>query len=235
MADGPGHRPEIYPRRDRGNAGRPPRGHYSGSTSTTTPWSVARLQDLVDALGGVTIDVQDESSSSFDTDITGAPPGRPWSSRPPAPRPLHALPARIRSQSHEFARMQRQRCLIAALVEQTSPVELLFNLGDISNAIKENVTTDIPQDALADFVALLPNLSTENFTTLSIDRSAYEIPAPNHLIRYFDVERCETPVTHERPEAARAALGLSGLDETCTETLDPNTVRGTATPIPWVA
>ncbi|HEX7098925.1 MAG TPA: LCP family protein [Acidimicrobiia bacterium] len=190
--------------------------------------TVAGFQDLVDALGGVTIDVPRRIvDRNYDTadDHWGATrttvvieEGRQHLDG------FHALAyARIRSQSHEFARMQRQRCLIAALVEQTSPVELLFNLGDISNAIKENVTTDIPQDALADFVALLPNLSTENFTTLSIDRSAYEIPAPNHLIRYFDVEqiREDAQLLMRDPEAARAALGLSGLDETCTETLDP--------------
>ena len=119
--------------------------------------------------------------------------------------------------------MQRQRCLIAALVEQTNPVELLFNLGSVSEAIKENVTTDIPQDALADFVALLPNLDTDNFTTLSIERSAYEIPAPNRLIRYFDIEqiREDARFVMSDPVAARQALGLSGLEETCTDSLDP--------------
>ncbi|HEX7098923.1 MAG TPA: LCP family protein [Acidimicrobiia bacterium] len=190
--------------------------------------TITGFQDLVDALGGVTIDVPRRIvDRNYDTadDHWGATrttmvieEGRQHLDG------YHALAyARIRSQSHEFARMQRQRCLIAALVEQTNPVELLFNLGEVSQAIKENVTTDIPQDALDDFVALLPNLETENFTTLSIERSAYEIPAPNNLIRYFDVDRIreDAQFLMRDPVAARDALGLTGLDQTCTESLDP--------------
>lgn len=190
--------------------------------------TVTGFKDLVDALGGVTIDVPTRIvDRNYDTadDHWGATrttmvieAGRQHLDG------FHALAyARIRSQSHEFARMQRQRCLIAGLIEQTNPVELLLNLGSVAEAIKENVTTDIPQDSLADFVALLPDLDTENFTTLSIDRSAYEIPAPNHLIRYFDVEqiREDAQFVMRDPVAARAALGLSGLDTTCDQSLDP--------------
>lgn len=190
--------------------------------------TVTGFKDLVDALGGVTIDVPRRIvDRNYDTadDHWGATrttvvieEGRQHLDG------FHALAyARIRSQSHEFARMQRQRCLIAALVEQTSPVELLLNLGEVSAAIKENVKTDIPHDRLADFVALLPNLDTANFTTLSIERSAYEIPAPNPKIRYFDIEqiREDARFVMRDPAAARQALGLSGLDETCTQTLDP--------------
>jgi polyisoprenyl-teichoic acid--peptidoglycan teichoic acid transferase len=184
--------------------------------------------EVIDALGGVTLDVPRRIvDRNYDTadDHWGATrttivieSGRQHLDG------YHALAyARIRSQSHEFARMQRQRCIIAALVEQTNPIELLFNLGSIAQAIKDNVTTDIPQDALADFVDLLPNLDTENFTTLNIDRSAYEIPAPNRLIRYFDIEqiREDAQFIMGDPVAARAALGLSGLDTTCEESLDP--------------
>lgn len=190
--------------------------------------TVTGFKDLVDALGGVTIDVPTRIvDRNYDTadDHWGATrttmvieEGRQHLDG------FHALAyARIRSQSHEFARMQRQRCLIAALIEQTNPVELLFNLGSVAEAIKENVTTDIPQDSLADFVALLPNLDTENFTTLSIERSAYEIPAPNHLIRYFDVAqiREDAQFVMRDPAAARAALGLAGLETTCDQSLDP--------------
>ncbi len=190
--------------------------------------TVGGFIDLIDALGGVDIDVPRRIvDRNYDTadDHWGATrttivieAGRQRLDG------FHALAyARIRSQSHEFARMQRQRCIITALVEQTNPVSLLLNLGRISEAIKENVLTDIPQDKLVDFVDLLPNLKTENFTTLNIARSAYEIPAPNHLIRYFDIDRIRADAQFliRDPEGARAALGLSGLDSTCDESLDP--------------
>lgn len=190
--------------------------------------TVTGFKDLVDALGGVTIEVPRRIvDRNYDTadDHWGAT--RTTMVIEQGQQHLdgdHALAyARIRSQSHEFARMQRQRCLIAALIEQTNPVELLVNLGSVAQAIKDNVTTDIPQGALADFVALLPNLDTDNFTTLSIERSAYEIPAPNHLIRYFDIAqiREDAQLVMRDPAAARASLGLTGLEDTCAETLDP--------------
>ena len=184
--------------------------------------------DVIDALGGVNIEVPrrivDRNYDSAD-DHWGAT--RTTVVIEEGTQHLDGYQAlaytRIRSQSHEFARMQRQRCVLAALVEQTNPFQLLLNLGQVADAIKANVLTDIPQDALVDFVDLLPNLDTENFTTLNIDRSAYEIPAPNPTIRYFDIEqiRADAQFLMRDPVAARMALGLSGLDTTCEESLDP--------------
>jgi len=196
--------------------------HYYGLIT------VGGFIDLIDALGGVEMDVPRRIvDRNYDTadDHWGATrttvvidEGRQHLDG------FHALAyARIRSQSHEFARMQRQRCILTALVEQTSPIDLLFNLGSVSQAIKDSVLTDIPQDRLVDFIDLLPNLKTENFTTLNIARSAYEIPAPNPSIRYFDIEqiRADAQFLMRDPEGARAALGLSGLDSTCEDSLDP--------------
>ncbi len=184
--------------------------------------------DVIDALGGVTIEVPRRIvDRNYDTadDHWGAT--RTTVVIEEGTQHLDGYQAlaytRIRSQSHEFARMQRQRCVLAALVEQTNPLSLLVNLGRVSDAIKTNVLTDIPQDALVDFVDLLPNLDTEHFTALSIARSAYEIPAPNSSIRYFDIEqiRADAQFVMRDPIAAREALGLSGLDTTCEESLDP--------------
>lgn len=184
--------------------------------------------EVIDALGGVTIEVPRRIvDRNYDTadDHWGAT--RTTLVIEAGAQHLdgyHALAyTRIRSQSHEFARMQRQRCVLAALVEQTNPLSLILNLGQVADAINQNVLTDIPQEALVDFVDLLPNLDTANFTTLSIERSAYEIPAPNHSIRYFDIEqiRADAQLLMSDPVAARKALGLSGLDTTCEESLDP--------------
>ena len=83
--------------------------------------TVTGFKDLVDALGGVTIDVPRRIvDRNYDTadDHWGAT--RTTMVIEEGPQHLdgyHALAyARIRSQSHEFARMQRQRCLIGALI-----------------------------------------------------------------------------------------------------------------------
>jgi hypothetical protein len=98
----------------------------------------------------------------------------------------------------------------------------MLNFDQLANAIKDNVLTDIPQDRLVDFVDMLPNLHTENFTTLPIDTD-YEIPAPVSGIRWYDLERikADAQLVLTDPIRARAELGLTGLDTNCEESLDP--------------
>jgi LCP family protein required for cell wall assembly len=189
--------------------------------------TVGGFIDIVDAFGGVTIDVPTRIvDRRYDTadDHEGAT--RVTMVIEEGPQRLdgfHALAyARIRSQSHEFARMHRQRCIISALIEQTNPVTLMLSFDQFANAIKDNVLTDIPQDRLVDFVDMLPNLHTESFTTLPIDTD-YEIPAPASNIRYYDLDRikADAQLVLNDPQRARAELGLAGLDTNCTESLDP--------------
>src|SRR5690606_15361158 len=87
---------------------------------------------------------------------------------------------------------------------------------------KQYVRTDIPQDRLVDFVELLPNLSTDNFSTLRITLD-YEINAPPGHIRWLDIDqiREDAQVLMRDPVAAREALGLDDLDATCDQTFDP--------------
>jgi polyisoprenyl-teichoic acid--peptidoglycan teichoic acid transferase len=190
--------------------------------------TVGGFIDVIDALGGVTIDVPRRIvDRNYDTADNHAAATRTTVVIEEGIQHLdgfHALAySRIRSQSHEFARMQRQRCVIGALIEQTDPVTLLRNFGAVATAVKENVQTDIPQDSLADFVELLPNLSTDNFSTLNIAQNAYEIDAPRSGIRYYDLDqiRADAQFLMRDPTAAREALGLTGLDLTCEESLDP--------------
>jgi len=69
---------------------------------------------------------------------------------------------------------------------------------------------------------MLPNLHTENFTTLPIDEE-YEIPAPNPSIRYYDLERIKSDalLLLTDPTRARIELGLTGMDTNCLESRDP--------------
>src|SRR5690606_5888448 len=85
--------------------------------------------------------------------------------------------ARTRRMSDDFARMHRQRCVLGAVVDQTSPVEVLLNFPALAGAIKKSVTTDLPQDRLVDFVDLLPKVSTDRIASLRIDRS-YMVASP---------------------------------------------------------
>jgi len=189
--------------------------------------TVGGFVGLVDALGGIEIDVpRTIIDRNYDFANRHADADRGEVRIEQGRQKLdgfHALAyARIRSQSGEFARMHRQRCVLGALVEQANPVNLLRGFGDLVETLKQYVRTDIPQDRLVDFVELLPNLSTDNFSTLRITLD-YEIDAPPGNIRWFDIDqiREDAQFLMRDPVAAREALGLDDLDATCDQTFDP--------------
>lgn len=177
---------------------------------------------VVDALGGVTIDVPrtivDETYPHEDgsTESVVIEEGTRH-----LDGHLALAYARIRRHSDDFARMHRQRCVLGAIVEQTGPVELIASFGELANAVKENVTTDIPRDRLVDFVDLLPRVSTDRIATLRITRSVYQTgSAPGRV--YYDIQRIRSDARAlmNDPDAAQEALGLGDLDTTCEKSFD---------------
>lgn len=174
---------------------------------------------MIDAVGGVTIDVPativDETYPHEDgtTERVVIEAGRQH-----LDGHLALAYARIRRQSDDFARMDRQRCVLEAVVEQTTPLSLLRNFGAIADAAKNHVVTDIPQDQLADFVELVPLLDSDRIATLRITRSVYQSGAAPGLT-FYDLNRIYADAWElmTDPVAAQERLGLSSLDDTCGE------------------
>lgn len=177
---------------------------------------------IVDALGGVTIDVPktivDETypheNGSVQRVVIEAGTRH-------LDGHLALAYARIRRHSDDFARMHRQRCVLGAVVEQASPLSILRNFGSIAQAIKDNVSTDIPQDRLVDFVDLLPMVSTDRIDSLRITRAEYSTgAAPGRVFYDIDRIRADAQELMSDPAAARERLGLNGLDATCDQSFD---------------
>ncbi len=176
---------------------------------------------VVDALGGVTIDVPKtiidptyphENGSTVRVEIQAG--------RQHLDGHMALAYARIRRPSDDFARMHRQRCVLGAVIEQSSPLEILLNFPKLATAVKSSVTTDIPQDRLVDFVDLLPKISTDRIGSLRIDRSYVVSTAPGRT--YYDLVRIKSEATllMEDPVAARDRLGLGSLDAACDQSFD---------------
>ncbi|MGI3783785.1 MAG: LCP family protein [Janthinobacterium lividum] len=110
---------------------------------------------LVDALGGVRLNVNTYIPIGGNTDL-----------HIPPKEYLHPGPnqkldgrstlwyARGRYGSDDFARMDRQRCVINAIIKQANPTNVLTRYEDIANASKSIVYTDIPQEVLPAMVDL---------------------------------------------------------------------------------
>ena len=177
---------------------------------------------VVDALGGVTIDVPktivDETYPHEDgsTEHVVIEAGERH-----LDGHLALAYARIRRHSDDFARMHRQRCVLGAIVSQTSPLEIVANFGQIADAVKRHVSTDIPQDRLVDFVDLIPRVSTDRIATLRITRDQYQTGgAPGRV--YYDIEqiRSDAQALIADPQSAIDQLGLAPLDATCDQSFD---------------
>ncbi|HSS69001.1 MAG TPA: LCP family protein [Nocardioidaceae bacterium] len=129
------------------------------------------FQDLVDAVGGVTIDVRRKIPiGGVGAPITGwIQPGRQkldgfetlWYSR-------------SRATSNDYSRMARQKCVMNAMLHQLDAKTVLLNFSKIAKAGKQIISTSIPASEVDTFINLslkarsLP-VSTVSFVPPTID------------------------------------------------------------------
>jgi polyisoprenyl-teichoic acid--peptidoglycan teichoic acid transferase len=110
---------------------------------------------LINALGGITVNINTYIPIGGNTDLHIPPkdylkpgPNQHLSGR-------NALwYARGRYGSDDFARMDRQRCVINAIIKQADPTTMLTRYEDIAKASKDIVRTDIPREVLPIMVDL---------------------------------------------------------------------------------
>lgn len=113
--------------------------------------NMAGFAAIIDSLGGLQVDVGPERIPIGGIGPTGREV-RPTGYIEPGLQQLsgeNALAfARSRTNSTDYVRMGRQRCLIQGILDQNQPAELLANFQSIAQATTDSVSTDIPQQAL---------------------------------------------------------------------------------------
>ncbi len=107
------------------------------------------FKDIINALGGITVNVNYRVPIGGKTD-EGVPP-TDWIE----PGPDQHLGgrkalwyARGRYGLDDYSRMERQRCVINAVVQQASPANLLRNFEKVAAAGEKTVVTDVPSSML---------------------------------------------------------------------------------------
>jgi polyisoprenyl-teichoic acid--peptidoglycan teichoic acid transferase len=106
--------------------------------------------DVVDALGGVTVD--NLKPLEVELDRLGRPGPQP---RFKLPRGRHRLDgftalaySRSRETTSDYDRMQRQRCVIGSMARQADPAKVLAAFPRLVKVLKRSVATDIPAGRL---------------------------------------------------------------------------------------
>jgi polyisoprenyl-teichoic acid--peptidoglycan teichoic acid transferase len=106
--------------------------------------------DVVDALGGVTIN--NRKPLHIEVDRLGRPGPHPAFELQPGRHRLDGFSAlaysRSRKTTSDYDRMQRQRCVIGSLARQTDPAELVAAFPRLVKVLKRSVATDIPANRL---------------------------------------------------------------------------------------
>jgi LCP family protein required for cell wall assembly len=174
--------------------------------------------DLVDALGGVT--VNNLKPLRIEIDRLGREGSRPAFEIQPGRRHLNGFTALAYSRSREttsdYDRMQRQRCVIGSLARQTEPTELLAAFPKLVRVLKQTVATDIPASRLPGLIEATGDnpvkVATIGFTPPTYNRgwsSGYPIPDVPKIQRA--VHRLISP---PRPTTTTTGPGLDGTTAT---------------------
>lgn len=159
------------------------------------------FEQLVNALGGVTIDVGPTRVPIGGLDIHGNP--QPASQIeewiPSGIQHLNGFQAlwfardRWTPPASDYMRMRRQRCLLNAIVGEATPATVLANYLDIAAAAKDNITTNIPYQLFPAFVELADLVKQHPIRTLPFTNDVIVSAHPDlELIRTL-VQRALVP------------------------------------------
>ncbi len=129
------------------------------------------LIDLVDAFGGVDVNVRTRLKVIHSSGVTEGDPGFVYYLDPG----VHHLSGRqaldftrSRADGYDYDRMQRQRCVLLALLYQNGLASLTLKFPKIAKALQKNVRTDIPADVLPRLVSLRGQLDTGPMIALAL-------------------------------------------------------------------
>ncbi|MDF1602433.1 LCP family protein [Nocardioides sp. YIM 152315] len=113
------------------------------------------FQQLVDAIGGVTVNINEPIAINGNTDAGIPPTGYLEPGPDQHLNGFHALwYSRGRWGSDDYERMLRQRCMVSAIVDAADPLNVLRRYQDLAKAGKEILRTDVPRDLMPAFVDL---------------------------------------------------------------------------------
>ena len=197
------------------------------------------FEALVDAMGGVDINVQESVPIGGQTWtdaagnshlIEGTESG--WLEVGPQHLDGHEALwySRSRVTTDDFSRMRRQRCMVGALVDQVNPVTLLQRYPAIAAAAGENISADIDQAELPAWADLVERVQGGTMSSLPFTAKNTNTADPD----YTAIRREVYLALHPAPEptADAAETTESPAEETTEEPTTEEPAEDTGSPTP---
>jgi LCP family protein required for cell wall assembly len=137
---------------------------------------------LVDTVGGVNVDVKRPLPIGGHVDARGGETGVTGYLQP-GRHHLDGYQAlwfvRSRSDSNDYDRMLRQRCLVGALARQLDPATVLRHLPEIARELHQDLTTDVPLNGLDGWVTLLRRVQGAQVRSLVVTDAVTDPARPD--------------------------------------------------------
>lgn len=179
------------------------------------------LQKLIDAMGGVTVNINDRLAIGGDT--SGRKPHGYLEVGPNQHLDgYHAMwYARSRLGYSDYERMARQSCLVDAVIKQANPTTLLTRFEAIASASGDMLLSDIPQRDLDDIIKLAFRVKDAKISRLvfSQGRNGYWYDRP-------DFEKMHEAVTNAiagpKPSPSATASGSPSSPTPTTTSASPS-------------
>lgn len=170
---------------------------------------------LVDAMGGVDVNVQERvcvechTGTSGGVVFTGAKEEWIETGEQHLDGRLALWYSRSRAGSDDFSRMRRQRCVAGALITQADPAGLFARYPQVASVVKDNVSIDIPKTDLSAWVELVQRIQKgDSIRSLPLTSSVLQPANPDFVKIRALVEKGLTPPA-PRPQVTPSA-GASG-------------------------
>jgi LCP family protein required for cell wall assembly len=195
--------PERFPTRGRNVGASALKQAASSLLGIRVDYYALGFADLVDALGGVDIEVKERLRDEVTRPAWGEP--KPTIDVYPGltyhffGREALAY-VRSRKDSSDYARMSRQRCFLSAMARQLDVVHVLRNFDSLASTIKTSVSTDIPLARLPELLRLTAAVDARKTLTQSF--------GPAYFARRRPADNFPVPDVRSIQAAVREAILL---------------------------
>jgi polyisoprenyl-teichoic acid--peptidoglycan teichoic acid transferase len=190
--------------------------------------NMAGFAAMIDALGGLTVDVGPEPLPVGGITPTGRHV-KPDRYIPAGPQHLDGADtlavARSRTNSDDYTRMGRQRCLLQYVLQQKSPADLLTNFQGVAAATTDSVSTNIPQQVLPALVKVADSAGTVALESVSFDPNLAD---PSERDGRFDTSRPDVAFMQRVVRDTIAGPAAAAAPNTASTSAPPTAARSSA-------
>ena len=164
--------------------------------------NLAGFQNVINALGGITIRVEKRIPIGGGTSMSGVPQPikgyiEPGLQKLNGYRALWYARSRAGELNGDYARMARQRCVFGAILKQADPLTILAHYTELAKSAKRVITTDITSGTLKLLVDISGKAKAQPVTSVQFNNTLINSANPDMVFI-----RAETAKAIAKSEAA---------------------------------